>query len=433
MFSTSLNTREKSFSLKFDKYLLKKNSFINSVSSEVELIISNIREKGDSAIISYNNKFDNRNISNTSELLFTKDVIKKSAEKVGKEVLNAMQFAFNRIIEYHSESLSISKKNLQNSQIYSVSRPLDKVAIYVPGGKASYPSSVLMAAGPAKATGVNDIYLTSPCPNNKINNLVLAAASIAGIQKVYSLGGVQAIAAFGLGTDTFPKVQKIVGPGNQYVNEAKRQLYGEVGIDMLAGPSEIVILADKYSNPLTVAIDLMAQAEHDELASSILISLDKPFIDKVKKILKKEISNLSRQEIIEKSLSNQGAVIKVRDALEAIKIIDLIAPEHLHLVNLDAKEIANSVSFAGMISIGEDSANGLSDYVLGPSHILPTGGTSRFSSPLSSEDFMVKSTFIELGNSQNKSFYNELIKNASILAEAEGLSAHSLSLLKRRK
>ena len=433
MFSTSLNTREKSFSLKFDKYLLKKNSFINSVSSEVELIISNIREKGDSAIISYNNKFDNRNISNTSELLFTKDVIKKSAEKVGKEVLNAMQFAFNRIIEYHSKSLSISKKNIQNSQIYSVSRPLDKVAIYVPGGKASYPSSVLMAAGPAKAAGVNDIYLTSPCPNNKINNLVLAAASIAGIQKVYSLGGVQAIAAFALGTDTFPKVQKIVGPGNQYVNEAKRQLYGEVGIDMLAGPSEIVILADKYSNPLTVAIDLMAQAEHDELASSILISLDEPFIDKVKKILKKEISNLSRQEIIEKSLSNQGAVIKVRDALEAIKIIDLIAPEHLHLVNLDAKEIANSVSFAGMISIGEDSANGLSDYVLGPSHILPTGGTSRFSSPLSSEDFMVKSTFIELGNSQNKSFYNELIKNASILAEAEGLSAHALSLLKRRK
>lgn len=433
MFSISLNTREKSFALKFDKYLLKKNSFNNSISSEVELIISNIREKGDSAIISYNNKFDNRNISNTSELLFTKDVIKKSAEKVGKEVLNAMQFAFNRIIEYHSESLSTSKKNLQNSQIFSVSRPLDKVAIYVPGGKASYPSSVLMAAGPAKATGVNDIYLTSPCPNNKINNLVLAAASIAGIQKVYSLGGVQAIAAFALGTDTFPKVQKIVGPGNQYVNEAKRQLYGEVGIDMLAGPSEIVILADKYSNPLTVAIDLMAQAEHDELASSILISLDEPFIDKVKKILKKEISNLSRQEIIEKSLSNQGAVIKVRDALEAIKIINLIAPEHLHLVNLDAKEIANSVSFAGMISIGEDSANGLSDYVLGPSHILPTGGTSRFSSPLSSEDFMVKSTFIELGNSQNKSFYNELIKNASILAEAEGLSAHALSLLKRRK
>ena len=433
MFSISLNTREKSFALKFDKYLLKKNSFNNSISSEVELIISNIREKGDSAIIGYNNKFDNRNISHTSELLFTKDVIKKSAEKVGKEVLNAMQFAFNRIIEYHSESLSTSKKNLQNSQIFSVSRPLDKVAIYVPGGKASYPSSVLMAAGPAKATGVNDIYLTSPCPNNKINNLVLAAASIAGIQKVYSLGGVQAIAAFALGTDTFPKVQKIVGPGNQYVNEAKRQLYGEVGIDMLAGPSEIVILADKYSNPLTVAIDLMAQAEHDELASSILISLDEPFIDKVKKILKKEISNLSRQEIIEKSLSNQGAVIKVRDALEAIKLIILIAPEHLHLVNLDAKEIANSVSFAGMISIGEDSANGLSDYVLGPSHILPTGGTSRFSSPLSSEDFMVKSTFIELGNSQNKSFYNELIKNASILAEAEGLSAHALSLLKRRK
>ena len=433
MFSTSLNTREKSFALKFDKYLLKKNSSNKSISSEVELIISNIREKGDSAIISYNNKFDNRNISNTSELLFTKDVIKKSAKKVGKEVLNAMQFAFNRIIEYHSESLSTSKKNLQNSQIFSVSRPLDKVAIYVPGGKASYPSSVLMAAGPAKATGVNDIYLTSPCPNNKINNLVLAAASIAGIQKVYSLGGVQAIAAFALGTDTFPKVQKIVGPGNQYVNEAKRQLYGEVGIDMLAGPSEIVILADKYSNPLTVAIDLMAQAEHDELASSILISLDEPFIDKVKKILKKEISNLSRQEIIEKSLSNQGAVIKVRDAFEAIKIINLIAPEHLHLVNLDAKEIAISVSFAGMISIGEDSANGLSDYVLGPSHILPTGGTSRFSSPLSSEDFMVKSTFIELGNSQNKSFYNELIKNASILAEAEGLSAHSLSLLKRRK
>jgi histidinol dehydrogenase len=305
--------------------------------------------------------------------------------------------------------------------------------MYVPGGKASYPSTVLMAAGPAISAGVDRLFLTTPWPHGSINDLTLAAAYVAGIECVYSIGGAQAIAAFALGTESIPKVQKIIGPGNQFVAEAKRQLYGEVGIDSIAGPSELTVVADSRSDPITISWDLMAQAEHDEMASSILVSTSQELINKVESLIKKEVPLLSRSNIIQKSLSSRGAVILVEDAEQAISLVNQIAPEHVHIVTENPLKDSRSIINAGLILSGSDSANALSDYVLGPSHILPTNGSSVFSSPLSVEDFIVHSSFINLGESSNPEEYDELVKNTSILARAEGLTAHAISAEIRRK
>ena len=433
MFSLFLDTTQVDFNQKLKKFINQRNSIHHDVSSEVESIISEIKEKGDKAIIRFNNKFDLRKVKGTSELIYSEKELKRSVNFVDKKLLEAMNFAFKRIKDFHSNNLKKKDSNESSSIITSTTKPLTEITIYVPGGKAIYPSSVLMAAGPAVAAGVKNIYLTSPGSTEEINNIILAAANIAGIKKVYSLGGVQAIAAFCFGTESFPKVQKIVGPGNIYVNEAKRQLYGQVGIDMLAGPSEIVILADRTSNPDTVASDLIAQAEHDESSSAILISLDDLLIEKVKKILQEEIPKLSKEKIIKKSLMKKGAIIKIKSLEESLRIINLIAPEHLHLVNKDPDDILKFSPFAGMILVGEDTPNALSDYVLGPSHILPTGGTSRFSSPLSTDDFLVKSSLVILNKEKNPGKYQELIEHASVLARAEGLTAHDLSLKKRKE
>ena len=432
MFGLFLDSTEVDFNQKLKKFIYQKNSVDNNVSSEVESIISDVKEKGDEAIIKFNNKFDFRKVKEISELSYSEQELKKSISFVDKKLLEAMNFAFKRIKEFHNNNLIKKDSNEFSSIITSTIKPLTDIAIYVPGGKATYPSSVLMAAGPAVAAGVKNIYLTSPGSTEEINNIILAAANIAGIKKVYSLGGVQAIAAFCFGTESFPKVQKIVGPGNIYVNEAKRQLYGQVGIDMLAGPSEIVILADKTSNPDTVASDLIAQAEHDEASTAVLISLDDHLIERVKKILKEEIPKLSKEKIIKNSLRKKGAIIKIKSLEESLKVINLIAPEHLHLVNQNPDDVLRFSPFAGMILVGEDTPNALSDYVLGPSHILPTGGTSRFTSPLSTDDFFIKSSLVVLNKLKNPGKYQELIKHASVLARAEGLTAHDLSLKKRK-
>ena len=432
MFGLFLDSTEVDFNQKLKKFIYQKNSVDNNVSSEVESIISDVKEKGDEAIIKFNNKFDFRKVKEISELSYSEQELKKSISFVDKKLLEAMNFAFKRIKEFHNSNLIKKDSNEFSSIITSTIKPLTDIAIYVPGGKATYPSSVLMAAGPAVAAGVKNIYLTSPGSTEEINNIILAAANIAGIKKVYSLGGVQAIAAFCFGTESFPKVQKIVGPGNIYVNEAKRQLYGQVGIDMLAGPSEIVILADKTSNPDTVASDLIAQAEHDEASTAVLISLDDHLIERVKKILKEEIPKLSKEKIIKNSLRKKGAIIKIKSLEESLKVINLIAPEHLHLVNQNPDDVLRFSPFAGMILVGEDTPNALSDYVLGPSHILPTGGTSRFTSPLSTDDFFIKSSLVVLNKLKNPGKYQELIKHASVLARAEGLTAHDLSLKKRK-
>ena len=279
---------------------------------------------------------------------------------------------------------------------------------------------------------IRDRFLTTPSIGGHINDLTIAAAKIVGIDKIARLGGAQAIAAFSFGTKTIPKVDKIVGPGNAYVAEAKRQLFGKVGIDSIAGPSEIVILANETSSPEIVAWDLMAQAEHDEDASTILISTSDKITEEIKEIIESELPNLERAEIIKSSMNSNGLIIQIEDLKQSIELINRLAPEHLHLA-FDNKQIDTKEIIAGIILEGEDSAVSFSDYVLGPSHILPTNSSARFSSPLSVEDFIVSSSKVILNSERNKDSYNELVENTSIIARAEGLTAHAISAEKRRK
>ena len=433
MFGLSLNSENSDFEESFNSFLLKKNFHENSVKDEVYKIIESVRDRGDQAVIDATNQFDDRKILIIDDLKVSKETLHASLDRIDKKVLEAMHYSFERILNFHQDQITKIDFTQSDSSITRRARPIESVAMYIPGGKASYPSTVLMAAGPAKSAGVNNLFLTTPWPAGSINDLTLAAAYISGVENVYSIGGAQAIAAFGLGTESIPKVQKIVGPGNQFVAEAKRQLYGEVGIESIAGPSELVVLADIKSDPKRVAWDLMAQAEHDELASSILISSSKELIKKVSSLIKKEAPLLSRSNIIQKSLKGRGASILVETIDQAINFVNQIAPEHVHIVTKDALQDSKNVSNAGLILVGEDSANALSDYVLGPSHILPTSGSAAFSSPLSVEDFIVRSSFVDLGTTFVPEEYDELVINTSILARAEGLTAHAISAEIRKK
>ena len=433
MFGLSLNSENSDFEESFNSFLLKKNFHENSVKDEVYKIIESVRDRGDQAVIDATNQFDDRKILIIDDLKVSKETLHASLDRIDKKVLEAMYYSFERILNFHQDLITRIDLTQSDSSITRRTRPIESVAMYIPGGKASYPSTVLMAVGPAKSAGVNNLFLTTPWPAGSINDLTLAAAYISGVENVYSIGGAQAIAAFGLGTESIPKVQKIIGPGNQFVAEAKRQLYGEVGIESIAGPSELVVLADVKSDPKRVAWDLMAQAEHDELASSILISSSKELIKKVSSLIKKEAPLLSRSNIIQKSLKDRGASILVETIDQAINFVDQIAPEHVHIVTKDALQDSKNVSNAGLILVGEDSANALSDYVLGPSHILPTSGSAAFSSPLSVEDFIVRSSFVDLGTTFVPEEYDELVINTSILARAEGLTAHAISAEIRKK
>jgi len=432
MFGKTFDIRIPGFDKDLISFIQEKNAIDFEIRNDVEVIIKEIRSKGDEAVVFATNKFDQRRAVSIEDLKINEEQIFESSQKVDKEIMDALYFSFERISSFHKKSFSKLPKNDDN-EIGRVSRAIDDVLMYVPGGKASYPSTVLMCAGPAKSAGVRSLVLTTPCPSGTINELTLAAAHVAGIKEVYSIGGAQAIAAFGLGTESIPRVQKIVGPGNQYVAEAKRQLFGEVGIDSIAGPSEIVVVADNSSNPTTVAWDLMAQAEHDEQACSILISLSDKFIQAVNAIIKIEISQLSRSNIIKESLKKNGASFLVENTSQAADIVNQIAPEHLHLVTGSAEQDAKRITRSGLILVGEDSANSLSDYVLGPSHVLPTGGASSFSSPLSVEDFMVTSSYVHLDSAQDMQSYQQLLDTTIILANAEGLSAHAIAAQKRKK
>jgi histidinol dehydrogenase len=305
--------------------------------------------------------------------------------------------------------------------------------MYIPGGQASYPSTVLMAAAPALACGVRNISLTTPAQNGMLNSLTIAAAKVAGIKKIYKIGGAQAIAALALGTDQVSKVDKVIGPGNAFVAEAKKQLFGEVGIDSIAGPSEIVILADDTSDPETIAWDLMAQSEHDSDASAVLISSSDKLIDEVKKIINKEIVSLQRHQIIKDAIESNGLFISINDLGQAKEIINRIAPEHLHIA-FDHNHYEEEGSLvAGLIMKGKDSAISLSDYVLGPSHILPTNSSSRFSSPLSVEDFLISYSYVSLNKNKDINQFKKYVDHTSKIARAEGLTAHAIAAEKRLK
>ena len=430
MLGNNLNTEDKTFISSLEDYLDKRSLFTLAISNEVKEIVNQIKEKGDEAVIELTNKFDNRRVSSADDLLVSAVQIEESYSRVDPKVISAMKFSYERILDFHRNYMNKGQLHT-NSKLGKLSRPLESILVYAPGGKASYPSTVLMAAGPAKVAGVKKIYLTSPFMGGKFNDLILAASFIAGIDQVFSVGGAQGIASFAYGSKTIPRVNKIIGPGNKYVSEAKRLLYGTVGIDMIAGPSELVLYADNSANPSIVAIDLIAQAEHDDEACSILVTNDFSLIEKVNREIKRYLKTLARNKIIEKSLMQSGLSIVVKNAKEAIEVINKIAPEHLQIISSDAKEIGKKVEAAGVIMIGQDSATALSDYVLGPSHILPTMGSSKFSSGLSIGDFLISSTYVNINSKQRE--YKDLITNACILAEAEGLTAHSMSLKERMR
>ncbi len=429
MFKEELNISNTGFESKFSNFLSNKEITDKNIISSVSKIIEDVSIRRDKALIDITKKLDNYLIE---DFFISEDEINTSFKRINKEVISALEFSFNNIIEFHSKCRDSLNLESNNSEISRVFKPIRSALLYVPGGKASYPSSVLMGAGPAIAGKVKDLYITTPCVGGHVNDLTIAAAKVAGIKNIARLGGAQSIAAFSFGTESIPKVDKIVGPGNAFVAEAKRQLFGKVGIDSIAGPSEIVILANETSSPEIVAWDLMAQAEHDEDASSVLISTSNEVIQEVKAIIENECPNLERATIIKSSLKSNGLIVKIDNTEQAIDLINRLAPEHLHLAFEDHEIDINNL-VAGIILEGTEAAVSLSDYVLGPSHILPTNSSSRFSSPLSVEDFMISSSKVSIKSESNKGLYNEYVDKTSLIARAEGLTAHAISAEKRKK
>ena len=429
MFKIELDISSKRFESDLSNFLNLKQSIDVEVVASVSKILKEVSSKGDSALIELTKNFDNHILEN---FFLSEHEINTSFKNIDREVVTALEVAFENIIQFHSKCRDSLNLESIDSEISRTFRPIRSALLYVPGGKASYPSSVLMAAGPAIVSQVKDLFLTTPSIDGVVNDLTVAAAKIAGIERIAKLGGAQAIAAFSYGTELIPKVDKIVGPGNAYVSEAKRQLFGTVGIDSIAGPSEIIVLANETSSPEIVAWDLMAQAEHDQDASSILICNSNEVIEEIKQIIENELPKLERAEIIKSSLNNNGLIIKVESIEQSIEIINRFSPEHLHLA-FDSNEIDPNDLIAGIVLLGSDSAVSFSDYVLGPSHILPTNGSSRYSSPLSVEDFIVSSTKVNMQIQTEKVKFNELINNTSLIARAEGLTAHAIAAEKRKK
>jgi histidinol dehydrogenase len=388
-------------------------------------IITDVQQNGDQALINYTNRFDHRNISCANELELSKDALKSAWENIPVEQGQALQAAADRIRAYaeHQKLSSWQYTEADGTVLGQKVTPLDRVGLYVPGGKAAYPSSVLMNAIPAKVAGVSELIMVVPAPQGEINELVLAAAFLAGVDRIFTIGGAQAIAALAYGTQTIPAVAKIVGPGNIYVATAKKMVYGVVGIDMIAGPSEILIICDGKTNPDWIAMDMFSQAEHDENAQAILISDDDNFLVAVQLSIDTLLPTMERAEIIKASLLARGALIKVNDLTQAAEVANVIAPEHLELSVEDPEALSKNIRHAGAIFMGRYTAEALGDYCAGPNHVLPTSSTARFSSPLGVYDFQKRSSIINC----SAAGADNLGKVASILARGESLTAHARS------
>jgi len=401
------------------------------IAKTVDDIIANIRTNGDTALVDYSVKFDGVSAANMSELTISSSALKKAFESLGANEKSALQTAADRVRTYHDKQKQETWTYTEDdgTMLGQKITPLDRVGLYVPGGKAAYPSSVLMNAIPAKVAGVEELIMVVPTPNGIANQLVLAAAYISGVDKVFTVGGAQAVAALAYGTESIPKVDKIVGPGNIYVATAKRVVFGQVGIDMIAGPSEILIICDGKTNPDWIAMDLFSQAEHDEDAQSILLCPDADFITQVEASIAKLLPTMDRQDIIKTALKDRGALIHTKDMDEAIAISNQIAPEHLELSVEDPKGMLDDIKHAGAIFMGRHTCEALGDYCAGPNHVLPTSGTARFSSPLGVYDFQKKSSLIMVSDQGA----NTLGRVAATLADGEGLQAHAQSARYRLK
>ena len=418
-----LNTQSADFQSAFQALLAFETAQDPKIDQIVADICADVQKRGDAAVIEYSNRFDSTSAQSMADLTLTQADLQAAFERLPANVQTALQQSATRVESYHQRQKMQSwhytdeDGTLLGQQISA----LDRVGIYVPGGKAAYPSSVIMNAMPAHVAGVPEIIMVVPTPGGERNDIVLAAAFVAGVTRVFTIGGAQAVAALAYGTETVPQVDKITGPGNAFVAAAKRRVFGVVGIDMVAGPSEILVIADGSTPAEWVAMDLFSQAEHDEIAQAILIATSQPYLDNVQAAMDKLIEEMPRRAIIEASLGNRGAMILAKDLDEACEIANYIAPEHLELSVENAQEWAPKIRHAGAIFMGKYTSESLGDYCAGPNHVLPTSRTARFSSPLGTYDFQKRSSLIQVSEAGAQS----LGKIASTLAHGEMLTAHA--------
>lgn len=420
-----LSSTDVDFDAALKKLLAFEDSQDAAVDTTVNTIIADIKERGDEALLEYTRRFDHLDATSVAQLELPKERLQKALLELPVAQRKPLEQAAERVRRYHEKQLSQSWSYTEpnGTTLGQKITPLDRVGLYVPGGKASYPSSVLMNAIPAKVAGVGELIMVVPTPGGEKNELVLAAAAICEIDRVFTLGGAQAVAALAYGTATVPQVDKIVGPGNAYVAAAKRRVFGVVGIDMIAGPSEILVICDGKTNPDWIAMDLFSQAEHDEMAQAILLSPDADFIEAVAASLVRQLPTMPRQAVIRASLQDRGALIQVRDLDEACAIANRIGPEHLELSVEQPEKWVEKIRHAGAIFLGRYTSEALGDYCAGPNHVLPTSRTARFSSPLGVYDFQKRSSIIQV-SAQGAA---ELGAIAATLARGEGLQAHAMS------
>ena len=420
-----LSTSDGDFLPTLDKLIAWNTVSDANIEERVAKIIQQVRANGDQALIDFSNQFDRRSVNSIEQLCEDSTQLEAALANIDTETRTALETAAQRISDYHQHQTQDSWQYQEPNGTILGQRvtPLERVGLYVPGGKASYPSSVLMSCIPARIAGVEEVIMAVPAPDDELNPIVLAAAAIAGVDKVFTVGGAQAVAAMAYGTQSIPKVDKIVGPGNIYVATAKRMVFGAVGLDMVAGPTEILIICDGKTDPDWIAMDLFSQAEHDENAQSILISWDASHLDAVYQSIAKLLPEMERKDIIAQSLANRGALIEVAGKEEAIMLSNRIAPEHLELSVDDPESWLSEIRHAGAIFMGRHTAEAVGDYSAGPSHVLPTSATARFSSPLSVYDFQKRSSLIYC----SPEGASELGKVASVLGRGEDLTAHAKS------
>ena len=420
-----LNAADADFARHLDHLLSWESVSDDGVNERVLEIIKAVRERGDAALVELTQRFDGLQVASMADLILPRARLEQALERITPEQREALEIAAERVRSYH-------ERQKQDSWTYTEAdgtvlgqkvTPLDRAGLYVPGGKASYPSSVLMNAIPAKVAGVPEVVMVVPTPRGELNELVLAAACIAGVDRVFTISGAQAVAALAYGTESVPPVDKIVGPGNIYVATAKRHVFGKVGIDMIAGPSEILVVCDGQTDPDWIAMDLFSQAEHDEDAQSILVSPDAAFLDRVAESIARLLPTLERADIARTSIEGRGALIQVADMQQAIDVANRIAPEHLELSVAEPEQWLPQIRHAGAIFMGRYTAEALGDYCAGPNHVLPTSGTARFSSPLGVYDFQKRSSIINC----SAEGASTLGKVASVLARGESLTAHARS------
>jgi histidinol dehydrogenase len=422
---TRLDSSNNDFWPALEKLLAWEGVSDEQVNTTVREILANVKGRGDAAVLEYTNRFDRMSVSSMEELIIPQQRLAQALEAIPAAQREALELSAARVRAYHEhqkqESWSYTEADgtLLGQQV----TPLERAGLYVPGGKAAYPSSVLMNAIPAKVAGVAELIMVVPTPDGEVNELVLAAAAVAGVDRVFSIGGAQAVAALAYGTKSVPQVDKVVGPGNIYVATAKGMVFGTVGIDMIAGPSEILVICDGKTDPDWIAMDLFSQAEHDEDAQSILVSPDGAFLDRVAESIDRLLPTMERREMITTSLRDRGALIKVSSMEEAVAVANFIAPEHLELSVEEPLVMAPQIKHAGAIFMGRYTAEALGDYCAGPNHVLPTSRTARFSSPLGVYDFQKRSSLIMC----SADGASELGKTASVLARGEGLTAHARS------